>query len=157
MSQRQLLPIIVAQYHLDGHYKGPKYKHWSIVVLVSRTKAYIYEVQGAINTFTYAPTLITDFEQSVNLQGGYLVGHISPAKLGWLSEQLADVEVKKYDGEWDCQSWVMDALRVLKDSGVGIITSDIGRGHIISELREELERWDLGEDIVHERLFPESK
>jgi hypothetical protein len=53
--------------------------------------------------------------------------------------------------EWDCQTWVMEALRWMKYTG--LVTTDIGKCYIITELAAEKERWECADDTVEVRLF----
>lgn len=73
----------------------------------------------------------------------------------WIIEKLREVEVIRYEpGEFDCQMWIVQALRLLKDAeeeGVNIL--EVSDRNIREELTKERERWELGEDTFQERLF----
>lgn len=145
-------PLIVAQYELHGHKKGRNYKHWSIVALRSAQDAYVFEVIGSTGSFVYTPKHVSNFDTSRRFRGGYKVGEIPSNWMNWMSDKLQEVTVRNDDEEWDCQYWVMDALRLLRDTE-GIITGNIGRTHIIQELSLDEERWQTMEETVDERLF----
>lgn len=53
---------------------------------------------------------------------------------------------------FNSQVWVVASLQALKEDGV--ITGNIGYGHLRRELDAELQRWEVAEDTVDERLFP---
>ncbi|KAF9457376.1 hypothetical protein BDZ94DRAFT_1314275 [Collybia nuda] len=147
-------PLIIAQFLLSGHRKGENYRHWSLVALESKNIAHIFETTGDSSTFVYTPRQTDSFSRSADLLGGYCVGHIAHSQLAWLTEKLREITVVRYDDNWDCQTWVLEAIMLLKDIG-GIITENVGPAHIRKELEIEFERWDSGEDTVEERLFPE--
>ncbi|KAE9400979.1 hypothetical protein BT96DRAFT_818564, partial [Gymnopus androsaceus JB14] len=81
------------------------------------------------------------FDESQTFRVGYHVGYIAQDRLDWLKEKLREVFVIKDDDDWDCQSWVMQALQLFKEEGGGFITENIGRAHIFKELIMEEERW----------------
>ncbi|KAJ3834210.1 hypothetical protein EV361DRAFT_949160 [Lentinula raphanica] len=127
------IPLIIAQYEIEGHRNGPDYKHWAIVAI---------------------PRRVMHFSASKRLCGGYYVGTIHSTQVGWLQGKLREVPIQKFNVQWDCQSWVLDALLVVRESAQGIITENIGRAHIQGELDREFERWQYGRATVEDRLFP---
>ncbi|KAJ3718680.1 hypothetical protein C8R42DRAFT_585065, partial [Lentinula raphanica] len=94
------------------------------------------------------------FSALKRLCGGYYVGTIHSTQVGWLQGKLQEVPIQKFNVQWDCQSWVLDALLVVRESAQGIITENIGRAHIQGELDREFERWQYGRATVEDRLFP---
>ncbi|KAJ7459494.1 hypothetical protein B0H11DRAFT_2059892 [Mycena galericulata] len=147
----QSFPIIVAQHKLQAH-TTVRTEHWNVVVLRSINDALVLEVVGNSDTFAYVHTNIQNFARLRDLRGGYLVGSISEDKLDWLKERLREIPVVRYDPSFDCQTWVFEALRLLKDDGV--VTEDTSERHIRAELKLEEERWEESGDTVEERLFP---
>ncbi|KAJ7730235.1 hypothetical protein DFH07DRAFT_906265 [Mycena maculata] len=146
----QSCPIIVAQYKIRYH--ATRTEHWNIVVLKSINNAMVLEVVGNSDTFAYVPTNIDNFGRLRDLRGGFLVGHITEDRLVWLIERLREIPVARYDPSFDCQTWVFDALCLLKDDG--IVTEDTSERQIRTEFKLEEERWEESEDTVEERLFP---
>lgn len=146
--------LIVAQYDL---LRGHKYRneHWSLVALKNKDEAHIFQLFGNADTFVYLPSRHPSFQTSENLCGGCVVGSVEEGKVEWVLEKLREVEVIRYKpGEFDCQTWVIQALRLLKDAeeeGVNIL--EVSDRKIREELMEERERWELGEDTLEERLF----
>jgi len=86
---------------------------------------------------------------------GCVVGTVEEGKVDWVLEKLKEVEVVRYKPEeFDCQTWVIQALCLLKyaeEDGVTIV--EISEGKIREELKKERERWELGENTLEERLF----
>ncbi|KAF8163397.1 hypothetical protein B0H34DRAFT_322003 [Crassisporium funariophilum] len=92
------------------------------------------------------------FSRSETLRGGCLVGHIAPDKLDWLKTRLQGVTIVYNDPEFDCQTWVLDALRFIRDDE-GVEVRNTNEERIRKELALEKERWDSGEDTIENRLF----
>lgn len=121
----------------------------------SLQEAYVFEVVGNFDTYTYVPRFDDAFRGSPETRGGCQVGIIAKEKLGWLERRLTDVRVVRYDTEFDCQTWVMDAIRMLQDDKV--IMKHVNERSIRAELALESERWEVAEDTVEERLFDAGK
>jgi hypothetical protein len=64
----------------------------------------------------------------------------------------SDVIIVYGDPEFDCQTWVLDGLRLIQRDGVDVRTTSEER--IRQELALERERWNNGDDTLEERLFP---
>ncbi|KZW02816.1 hypothetical protein EXIGLDRAFT_601406 [Exidia glandulosa HHB12029] len=154
------LPFIVAQYHLEGHHR--RTEHWSLAALSSRSRAHIFEVVGTDATFNYAPRLDTDFARNPLFRGGCIVGHVRASGIAQLTELLRAVRVVRYALDWDCQNWVMDALRLLRDmdlddaEALGFRLVSTSERAMRDELGAEKERWEVADDTIEERLFPAS-
>jgi hypothetical protein len=142
-------PLVVIQYPIFGHLK--RTEHWSIVAMKSRQEAYVFEVVGNYDTYTYVPRFDSALGYSQETRGGCQVGAIAVEKLDWLKTRLRDIRVVRHDTEFDCQTWVMDAVRMLKHDGVGI--TNVSERSIRAELAREVERWEVAEDTIEERLF----
>ncbi|KAJ7123760.1 hypothetical protein C8R44DRAFT_852557 [Mycena epipterygia] len=144
----QSYPIIVAQYKI----RNTRTEHWNIVVLKSINNALVLEVVGNSDTFIYVSTNIHNFARLRDFRGGLFVGSIAEDRLDWLKARLATIPVIRYDSSFDSQTWVFEALRLLKDDGV--VTEETSERYIRAELKLEEERWEESEDTVEERLFP---
>ena len=64
---------------------------------------------------------------------------------------MQEILIIRNNPEWDCQTWVMEALRWMKYNG--LITADIGERRIRTELAADKERWEVADDTVEVRLF----
>ncbi|KAJ6451472.1 hypothetical protein C8R47DRAFT_1170048 [Mycena vitilis] len=149
-------PLIIAQYNLVGHAR--RTEHWSLAALVDKRQAFVMQVIGNSDSFSYQPKLAKSFAASRSLRGGFLVGRIPADKADDLQNMLREVPVIRYDKRWDCQTWVMDALRYLKDSSraewIEWAMTGIDETSIREELARERARWEDSDDTLEERLFP---
>jgi len=146
-------PLIIAQYAITGHPR--RTEHWSLVALQTKYDATIFEIQGNYDSFKYEPHDVTKFATSQSLRGGCHIGTIAVDKIKPLQERLKAIEVVRNDPNFDCQTWVMEALRLMKEDGD--ITVDVGEARIRQELAREKDRWESVEDTVEDRLFPAPK
>lgn len=151
-------PLIVFQYVLEGH--PTRTEHWNLVVLRSREEATVHELRGNYDTFTYACSELDNFTAytlSAGCRGGCLIGQV-PAKAGddgWLKEALNKVPVIRSDRRFDWQTWVIAVIRALRDMRPGVIDQDVTERYIRDELIKEMERWNVADDTVEERLYPQ--
>jgi hypothetical protein len=141
-------PLIVAQYAIQGH--PCRTEHWSLAVLFNDSDAYEFELVGNYDTFVHVPKHIREFSRSVDLRGGYYVGHIAADYVDLLKTRLADVPVIRGNPDFDCQTWVMEGLRLIKEDGV--VTGDIGEAHIRRELQHEKELCEGADDTLEARI-----
>lgn len=145
------LPLVVAQYKIEDHPR--RTHHWSLVALMNRSNARVFQLIGNKNNFQYRVGHTNQFTRSKTLRGGCQVGHIEADKLDWLAQRLQEVDITYNDLDFDCQTWILGALRLLhNDEGVEI--SIISEKAIREELKEEENRWEQAEDTIEERLFP---
>jgi hypothetical protein len=142
-------PLVVIQFPLIGHIK--RTEHWSIVALESRREAFVFEIVGNFDTYVYAPRFDSAFGKCQETRGGCQVGTIAVEKLEWMTGRLRDIRIVRNDAEFDCQTWVMEAIRMLKNDGVDM--KEISERNIRAELALEMERWEIAEDTIEERLF----
>lgn len=142
-------PLIVAQYPIIGHIR--RSEHWNLIVMKSLKEVYVYELTGNHDSYAYISRAEGSFGSSQTMRGGCQVGTIAEEKLIWLEKRLQDVRVVRHDPDFDCQTWVMEAIRMLKDDGVDIL--DVTERSIRAELALELERWEVADDTIEERLF----
>ena len=145
-------PLVVAQHRIEGHPR--RTEHWNLVAVVSKDTARIYELVGNYDTFLYSTTVDANrFSQSERLRGGCKVGEIPADSLDWLETKLQDVQVVRNDPDFDCQTWVMNAIWLLKETAKGIIDSRVNERFIREELKMEDERWEAADEILFERLL----
>ena len=72
-------------------------------------------------------------------------------------EVLKQVEVIRHDvHRFDCQVWVANALRLLRDLDESIVVKGMtSESAIREELRQEMERWEVADETLEEREYPE--
>lgn len=149
------VPLAVFQYALNGH--PTRTEHWNIVALKSRERAVIFELAGNADTYTYLVHENRNFHRIESIRGGVRVGTIPEEKIPWVEDALKQVEIIKHDlNSFDCQVWVVNALRLLRDLDASIILQGMtSESAIREEMRKEMERWEAADDILHEREYPE--
>ena len=108
-------PLIVAQYDLQGHHR--RTEHWSLVVMFNLNDAHVFEIIGNTDTYEYVPRPIARFSSSNKLRGGCQIGMIRRDLIGWLEVRLRQVQIIRNNPQWDCQDWVMEAIRWMKWMG----------------------------------------
>jgi len=146
-------PLVVAQYDLQGH----KYlcEHWSLAALETKKKAHIFRLVGNPDNFAYEATTDSNFAGAHALCGGCLVGNVDPERLEWMKTKLGEVPIiRNKPDDFDCQVWVIESLRFLKEAAEpGVEITLVSERGIRKELKDEKERWELGEDTLEDRLF----
>lgn len=145
-------PLIVAQYPLTGHIR--RSAHWNLIVMKTLKDVHVFELAGNHDTFAYVSRVEGSFGSTQTMQGGCQVGNIAEEKLDWFEKHLQDVRIIRHDVDFDCQTWVMEAIRdirMLKEDGVEIF--GVTERGVRAELELELERWEVAEDTIEERLF----
>ena len=128
-------------------------EHWALAVPISHSIAHVFQLEGNYDTFHYTSARVDRFSESSSMRGGIQIGEIQTGAVSWLGERLKDVRVITCNPDFDCQNWVLDAVRLLRDTG-GIIYPGITEQFVRYELYREKERWEIAEDTIIERLFP---
>ncbi|KDR76982.1 hypothetical protein GALMADRAFT_246151 [Galerina marginata CBS 339.88] len=150
-------PLIVAQYELQGH----KYRqeHWLLAALEKQQTGHIFQLIGNTDTFAYEASIDSDFPTSQTLCGGCLVGSVDSEQLAWVKSKLKEVPVRRNSPEeFDCQNWVMQALRLLKYSPhPGVEITEVSESAIREELKKEKEKWETGEETLEDRILNDSR
>ncbi|KAL1756514.1 hypothetical protein FB107DRAFT_290038 [Schizophyllum commune] len=145
-------PLIVYQRALDSHVR--RTEHWGLAVLFSRTDARIFEIVGNMDSFGYVPRAARKYASDPAWRGGLYIAHVAHADIDALDARLRALPIVKNDPDFDCQTWVLGALRILKQDGVISTEIDVREPIVRAELELEKERWEAADDTVDERLFP---
>ncbi|KZW01986.1 hypothetical protein EXIGLDRAFT_760217 [Exidia glandulosa HHB12029] len=147
------LNLVVAQYEIQGHPR--RTEHWALVVLHNKHVADIYEIVGGITNYRLQPKRVTSYSRAASLRGGCHVGYIASTSLEQLLAYLQQVRVVRNSVDWDCQTWVWEALVHLRSARLPQFRINIFEDHKIRhELAQEMERWNGSEDLLEDRLFP---
>ncbi|KAF8961847.1 hypothetical protein BDZ97DRAFT_1827419, partial [Flammula alnicola] len=130
-------------------------EHWALAALESKQKAHIFQLIGNTDTFAYEPSTEDKFAAEKNLCGGCMVGGVESDQLEWIKQKLAEVSViRNKPEEFDCQTWVVEALRSLKYAKLpGVEINEVSDKNIRTELKAEKERWNIGEDTLEDSLL----
>jgi len=148
--QSKTYPLIIAQYELKGH--PTRSESWNLVLLVSHTQAYTFELRGNTDSFTYvSQRCSTPLHRVIAYRGGCHVGNVAHGSIEELSERLREVPIVKHDISWDSQVWVLEAIKHIKSEGFAF--SHLKEVPIREELAKDMARWEDAEDTVDERLL----
>ncbi|ESK83407.1 hypothetical protein Moror_15610 [Moniliophthora roreri MCA 2997] len=155
------IPLAIFQHELKGH--PTRTAHWCLVALFSLQKATIFELVGNTDTYGYVCSETNEFHTSYpSLRGGVKVGSVPEDQhaIDWLKGILATIDIHKHDVKrFDCQFWVLAALKMLNSSELGgmkehgVVLDGLNEAAIRMELLEERERWERGDDTFHEREY----
>ncbi|KAI0364576.1 hypothetical protein BV20DRAFT_834173 [Pilatotrama ljubarskyi] len=150
--------LVVAQQDLQGHHR--RTEHWALAVLAPPSHAAdILQLAGNMDTFHFESFHVPDILKITELCGGCPVGDIAAeGGVKRLRELLKGQRVVHQDRMWDCQDWVLEAIRALKEQSADWIAIDSGfteRG-LRAKLRDEKEIWERADNHYFERLLAES-
>jgi len=141
-------PLIIAQFALEGHPR--RTEHWNISAFISTEEAQIFELAGGIDSYTFLSSTVS--LRALECRGGFLLCRLPSDRLAWLKELFSTIHIVRANTEFDCQTWVVAAVRKLQDEGY--IPRDVTENKIRRELDREKERWEVAEDTLIERLIP---
>ena len=122
--------------------------------MISKEQAWVFELSGNYDTFTYTPKPTSFSSRIFNYRGGFLLCEVAQEKLGWLESLLGTLPVIRHNPEFDCQTWVVSAVRKLQEEG--LVPRDVTEAMIREELEREKERWEVADDTILERLEQKS-
>ncbi|KAH9897644.1 hypothetical protein C8Q73DRAFT_787901 [Cubamyces lactineus] len=148
------LLLAIAQYDRRGFPQG--YEHWSLVAAVpTKEEAYIFDVVGNTDTFTYQTKAKVRLLRSSSLCGGYVVGEVDETYVDWLKDHLATIPVVRNDPTWNCQVWVISAIRELQQCPDKVtIRPDFSANNARQELARQRALWEEAENHFFEDLWP---
>jgi hypothetical protein len=63
---------------------------------------------------------------------------------------LREIPIVRNDSKFDCQNWIILALRLLKEKG--IVFGHMNEQKLRYELAVDMERDETGHDVVYERI-----
>jgi hypothetical protein len=141
----QNLDVVVAQY---GHAKLPGAKHWAIVVITDRGKleGVAFQLTGSTNTYEIKQPQEIELLCSTTYMGSIKVGTVHGdyafgAESTALRTIIQHTPVVRGDLNWNCQNWVVAALKRLKDAGHSILV-EISIGGLQAQL-SQVQREDM--------------
>ncbi|KAK7434384.1 hypothetical protein VKT23_020229 [Stygiomarasmius scandens] len=145
------LPLLVLQFEIQGNIK--RTEHWALAVIKNKnSNTDLFHLTGNTDSFGFARDP-HNLDNSKRCLGGVVVGRVPANWLDDLERWLRVVPIKRNRSDWDCQSWVLDALRFLWENCPGVVFPDHGSERFIrDELRQEKNRESLGYELVYERM-----
>lgn len=119
--------------------------------MITNSNGEMHELRGNYDTFTYVSERKERWTESVALCGGCLIGYVSPSMLPHLRDILQGVTIVKHDRRFDCQTWIIMALRSLQKNG--IVFRDMNEQKLRDELAADKERDETGHEVIYERII----
>ncbi|KAI0351278.1 hypothetical protein OH77DRAFT_941403 [Trametes cingulata] len=154
------IKLCIAEYMREGL---PDY-HWALVAAIPyNTRTRIFQIVGGAASYGYQ-TKEVNILSSKTLCGGCEVGEVlgeaslSSDNVRWLETHLATaVTIVRNDPKWNCQTWVIEVLRELREHTDKVSIYHVDTTQIRAKLAEEREHWEVGDDIYYNKLMPTPK
>ncbi|KAH9912302.1 uncharacterized protein BXZ73DRAFT_56357 [Epithele typhae] len=146
--------LLVLQQHLDGHAR--RTEHWALVAIGPRTReADVFQMSGNMESFHFEAIRVPNVLKVAAICGGYPLGYVAEDAMERLHAMLAAQRVVLHDWEWDCQDWVVEAVRALRQEKGEWVSMNEGfsEATLRRELRAEKDLWEIGEDHLFERML----
>ena len=135
-----LFPIWVVQY-----YRGELPWHWAIVLGYSYderlgcTTGLAYHAIGNTDTFRYNGGLEPiELERSADYRGYVQIGTLHENDMDRFNKLMEMVPVHRNQEGWNCQNWVMSAIRKLQNEGW--VEEDVTARWVCDELEDVYHR-----------------
>ncbi|KAI0940905.1 hypothetical protein AcV7_003153 [Taiwanofungus camphoratus] len=97
-------------------------KHWSLLLLNSDGCAVAYQVTGSTDTYEFKEPEDIEYKKDQTYMGKVDVGHVDMMKQAEMLEVLRKVRITRGDLNWNCQNWVVAALKELSEGGFAVDT-----------------------------------
>ncbi|KAI8980686.1 hypothetical protein BD414DRAFT_492953 [Trametes punicea] len=149
--------LVVAQQDLQGHHR--RTEHWALVVVSPTSRAVdVLQLAGNMDTFHFESLHVPDVLKIANLCGGCRIGEVATDSIGKLQDMLGAQRIVLHDRMWDCQDWLLEAVRTLKEEKSGWVEIDdwFTERDLRARLREEKELWEQADDHYFERIFAQT-
>jgi hypothetical protein len=119
--------------------------HWAILVRIEKTTAKFYQIKGFSGSFSLDTTQEHEnFTRSGSWRGAFEVGTIDVNDLGRFEEVIGGVPILHEEG-WNCQSWVVSALRRLQDAKILKSKLTFSQATLLNELKDIEAKWEIAE------------
>jgi hypothetical protein len=139
----QYLNVVVAQY---GHVRLPGAKHWAIVVITDSTKlkGTAFQLTGSTTTYQAKQPEEVELLHSQSYMGSVKVGMVHRDRAFGvdgtaLGTIIQATEVVRGSLQWNCQNWVVAALKRLRDAQYDIseLSVEVLQGKFTQVQRED--------------------
>lgn len=138
-------PIEVVQFWRGEYRRGhPLPLHWSIFVRTSATRGNCHEIVGDMETFATQDRFDIPFLNTDDWRGSHVVGYVAPGRLDDLLNHIALVPVVRHRWGWNCQNWVYEVLKGLKNPGL-YTDEKLTFGKLQTHMLCLLEAWEVGD------------
>ncbi|OBZ66733.1 hypothetical protein A0H81_13192 [Grifola frondosa] len=143
------LPILVSQYNRVNAPSNAQYGfHWEICIQSGFDKdrcplGYVYHIVGSTASYGYQKMEGVRYTTSENWRGSFEVGRIKEQDLPAIERNLSQVQILKDDPNWNCQNWVIAALRKL--TAQGFINAHYSMEALQHQMNILNEQWEQGD------------
>ncbi|OJA13696.1 hypothetical protein AZE42_10924 [Rhizopogon vesiculosus] len=118
--------------------------HWAIYIPTGPGIGNTYEILGNIDTFTINFRRNQPHQNTHAWRGSFLVCRLPIHQLAQFETLLATVPVMRNDQRWNCQNWVWDGLRCIRQQGFQI-SREITLVTLQAQMYNLLEDWENGD------------
>lgn len=125
-----------------------------MAVLRNSQEALIWEIAGGISSYAFVPRTVDAFNTELNFYGGVHIGNVTDEQEYDVEMLLRTIPVVRGDPNWDCQVWVLKAIRKIWEETSGIMDRYWTEAEVRAKMDNEKVLADSGEDTVEGRLFP---
>ncbi|TFK56187.1 hypothetical protein OE88DRAFT_1731802 [Heliocybe sulcata] len=112
-----MLTVYVAHY---GHPQLRGARHWAILIQLPSGLFKTYHIEGSTNSYKLLPVEIVDLEKSSSYMGKVPVGQVDETRVQVFQDVAMATPVVLGSLQWNCQNWVVDALKAVKKEGFDI-------------------------------------
>ncbi|KAG6379545.1 hypothetical protein JVT61DRAFT_10044 [Boletus reticuloceps] len=142
------LPIRIAQFSRGDRPDGRvRLHHWAIFIPTSTRRGVgnFYEIGGSLQTGYFTQQVVNNRHPKWDKdeRGSHLVGWVAPSYLGSLETHLSLVPIQQGRPDWNCQTWVVEALRGLNQSHMYAVQTDYTQWFQQMAIVEKA--WDVGD------------
>jgi hypothetical protein len=141
------LPIRIVQFARGDRSNGRvRLHHWAIFIQTSsrRGAGNFYEIGGSLQTGYFTQHVVhnrhSKWEQE---KGAHLIGWVAPSYLEALETHFSLVPIQQGRPDWNCQTWVVEALRGLNQQHMYAVQMDYSQWFRQMQIVEEA--WNAGD------------
>ena len=143
------LPIRIAQFARGDRSDGKhRLYHWAIFIPTSASRGVgnFYEIGGSLQTGYFTQHVINNRHSKWDSEekGSHLVGWVAPSYLATLETHFSLVPIQQGRPDWNCQIWVVEALRGLDQSHMYAVQMDLGQW--FRQMEIVAKAWEVGDD-----------
>ena len=125
------LPIYVSQFDRGLRSNGEQRPyHWAIVIPTSTRRGFgnFYEIGGSLREGYRLQHVVNNRHLHwADERGMHLAGHVAPEYLEALETRFALILVIQGKLDWNCQTWVVEALQGLNNPRMYVVQVDYGQ------------------------------
>ena len=142
------LPIRIAQFSRGLRSTGEnRLYHWAIFIPTSTRRGVgnYYEIGGSLQEGYFTQHVVHNRHGmwDKDEKGTHLVGYVSPDYLSALETHFSLVPIKQGRPDWNCQTWVVEALKGLNNPQMYAVEMDYGQWYQQMEILEAA--WNVGD------------